>query len=149
MIVFSAADTKGCEDLWMGMGGLAGLGIPPNSVFAEVDPLGGCPARISFSAPVPGGIQVGTDYHLALTVDYANKIARLFLDGQQVASQPLRGKPIDRNMQVTIGEFQDGDISHAFGPFNGLIDEVEVFSRPLSAGEIHAIFAADSAGKCR
>ncbi len=34
-------------------------------------------------------------------------------------------------------------------PFNGLIDEVEVFNRALSASEIQAIYAAGSAGKCK
>src|SRR5262249_35354943 len=34
-------------------------------------------------------------------------------------------------------------------PFNGLIDEVSIYSRALSASEIQAIFAAGSAGKCK
>jgi hypothetical protein len=32
--------------------------------------------------------------------------------------------------------------------FMGLIDEVAVYDRALSAGEIWSIFAADDAGKC-
>ena len=33
--------------------------------------------------------------------------------------------------------------------FDGLIDEVEIFERALSASEIHAIYAAGHAGKCK
>jgi hypothetical protein len=36
-----------------------------------------------------------------------------------------------------------------FLPFEGLIDEVEFYSRALSAAEIQAIFNAGSAGKCK
>ena len=35
------------------------------------------------------------------------------------------------------------------GPFDGLIDEVELFDRVLSGSEIAAIFNAGSAGKCK
>jgi hypothetical protein len=34
-------------------------------------------------------------------------------------------------------------------PFNGQIDELEIFNRALSASEIRAIFLAGSAGKCK
>ena len=54
-------------------------------------------------------------------------------------------------MKLTIGAFRDGllrDGSPIEFPFNGLIDEIEVFNRPLTGQEIKAIFAAGSAGKC-
>jgi hypothetical protein len=39
----------------------------------------------------------------------------------------------------------------AFGgvPFNGLLDEVEIFNRALTAGEVAAIYSASSEGMCR
>jgi hypothetical protein len=33
--------------------------------------------------------------------------------------------------------------------FNGLLDELEIFNRVLTAAEVKAIFAAGSAGKCK
>ena len=35
------------------------------------------------------------------------------------------------------------------GPFNGQIDEVEIFKRALTENEVFEIWAAGSAGKCR
>ena len=35
-----------------------------------------------------------------------------------------------------------------YGPYNGLLDEVSIYNRALSAGEIQAIYNAGSAGKC-
>jgi hypothetical protein len=147
MVVFGAADDVLCEDLDLRIGGFAEAGIPPDHVVARVDPLGECDARQFFSAPVPGGIQPGTNYHLALTVDYPNNTARLYVNGQKVASLVLTGTPIARNMLVSIGIFRDEN-EVAF-PFNGLIDEVSVYNHALSASEIQAIFNAGSAGKCK
>jgi hypothetical protein len=47
--------------------------------------------------------------------------------------------------------FRIGKRIDSFGPvlFDGLIDEVEVFDRALTAGEIYAIYNAGSAGKCK
>jgi hypothetical protein len=44
-----------------------------------------------------------------------------------------------------------GQVSPALNAefFSGLIDEVEIFGRALSASEIQAVFNADSAGKCK
>jgi len=45
-----------------------------------------------------------------------------------------------------IGE---ADLGEPFNRFSGLIDEVEVFNRALSASEIQAIYNAGTAGKCK
>src|SRR5438105_4784645 len=50
-----------------------------------------------------------------------------------------------RNAEVCIGREYTSNPQ----PFNGLIDEVEVFDRALSAEEIAALYNAGSAGKCR
>ena len=148
MVVLGAADHINCEDIALGIGGFAELGAPPDHVIAHVDSIGACGARGFLSAPVPGGIQPGTDYHLALTVDYPNSIAHLYIDGQQVAARELTGTLIARDMLVTIGAFRDGG-NPLVRPFSGLIDEVEIYNRPLTDQEIQDIFNAGSAGKCK
>jgi Concanavalin A-like lectin/glucanases superfamily len=147
MVVLGAADGVPCEDLDIRIGGFDETGIPPDHVVARVDPLGACEARQFVSALVPGGIQPGTNHHLALTVDYPNSIARLYLNGQEGGSTVLTGTPIARNMEVSIGVFRDDGFFER--QFNGLIDEVSVYNRALSAAEIQAIFNAGSAGKCK
>jgi hypothetical protein len=52
--------------------------------------------------------------------------------------------PIPRpTAPLTIGE------AEGLGYFDGLIDEVEIFTRALGASELQAIFNAGSAGKCK
>ena len=45
--------------------------------------------------------------------------------------------------------FMLGNLDGQVQPFPGLLDEVEVFNRALSASEIQSIFNAGSAGKCK
>jgi hypothetical protein len=68
--------------------------------------------------------------HLAATYDGAT--FRLFIDGAQVASQAAIGQPmIPGNGPLSIGG------NTVWGEwFKGLIDEVRVYDRPLSAAEI-------------
>ena len=69
-----------------------------------------------------------------------------YLDGQNdttvitdpAAADPTNGLPL-----------LFGTSTSPVSPFNGLIDEVEIFNRALSAAEIQAIYNAGHAGKCK
>ena len=70
----------------------------------------------------------------------------IYLDGQ-LANSITDTALVDIN---GVGDFcigSCGDFSHP--SIDGLIDEVEIFDRALSATEIQAIFNAGSAGKCK
>lgn len=98
---------------------------------------------VLFSA---GTFPINQFYHVAATFD--GSALRLYVNGNLEASDTtVAGKVITYG----TGPIVIGAHSAVFGgdrPFRGLIDEVEVFSRALSASEIQAIFAAGSAGKC-
>ena len=71
---------------------------------------------------------------------------RLYVDGVLVVTTPRTITQLTNAEPVIIG----GEFSEPFGTaFKGLIDEVEIFNRALSASEIQAIFNAGSAGKCK
>ena len=82
---------------------------------------------------------VGQWYHLAITRN-ASKYA-LYIDGVQVATSIHTDEISNAVAPLTIGS------SEGFF-FNGLIDEVHLFSRGLSAAEIQMIFNAGSKGIC-
>lgn len=84
--------------------------------------------------------------HVACTWDAATGQGRVHLNGQQAGgtldladNNPLRPTSGD----LFIGRAWFGSLSF----FDGLIDEVEIFNRALSAAEIQAIFDAGRAGK--
>ena len=91
--------------------------------------------------PVGGVILLNEWTHLACTYDRV--AVRLYVNGVEVATTPAtQAIPVTSDV-LGIGKL-DGSTTRNF---DGLIDEVEIFNRALSAAEIRAIFEAGSAGK--
>ena len=95
----------------------------------------------------------GEWHHVAGTYDGANM--QLYIDGLpwgQPRFQANRLSPMLAHSFVAIGS-EDGRttcwscMNRRY--FKGLIDEVAIFNRALSAGEIAAIYNAGAAGKCQ
>ena len=86
---------------------------------------------------VSGALQAGVFHHVVGT--YNGRAMKLFVDGVRVGARSVEG---------TV---EPTDFLHFSGPtasLGGLLDEITVYDRALSADEIQANFAADSAGKC-
>jgi len=95
--------------------------------------------------------------HVAVTADTATGQVRLYLNGKPVPLQVSGGSPTPSGRfadvsHLFIGQRQGSDTPEgesADGRFNGLIDEVEVYNRALSATEIQTIFFVGQRGKCK
>jgi concanavalin A-like lectin/glucanase superfamily protein len=82
--------------------------------------------------------------HLALSYDRASGIAALYCNGAVVVSQLLGSfDPVTR-----YSLFLGREPYNAVEVYTGLLDEVSLYNRALSAQEISAIYSADSGGKC-
>ncbi len=93
-----------------------------------------------------GTIPLNAWSHVAMTFDPATGRYAIYVNGEEVAVQMHPGNNLlatDRN--VAIGKEE----SHQTRFFNGLIDEVEIFTRALAQSEIQAIYNAGPAGKCK
>jgi hypothetical protein len=90
---------------------------------------------------------LGTWHHVAYTFDNNAGTQVLYLDGVAVASGAVSGPIVYDNHPLLIG----ADINYESPGYmlNGLIDEVSLYNRALSAAEIQAIYAAVGAGKCQ
>jgi hypothetical protein len=92
----------------------------------------------------------GTFHHIAGVRDKTAGTVKLYVDGVLEASAPdtTAGAITGGTNSLTIGTL----FFTILGPqpefFQGLIDEVEIYNRALSAAEIQAVFNAGSAGKC-
>jgi hypothetical protein len=94
-------------------------GRPSGHVFTTGD--------IALQGPSVLGLTTWT--HLAMTWD--GSTTRLYVNGSQVASAALAGNAVASNLPLRIGG------NSVWGEwFNGVIDEVRVYNRPLSAAEI-------------
>ena len=97
-------------------------------------------------ASPPGVLNTSSFQHVAVTYDKASGNAAIYLNGVSVA-QAWLGTFTPR----TIGDLYFGLRPYDGGAgmrFVGAADEVSIYSRALSAAEIHAIYAAGTAGKC-
>ncbi len=107
------------------------------------------PSGLVFSRNgIDGGIarawvpQVNVWYHLAVT--RTSGTYKLYVNGSQIGSEQADPLPIaDVTGIVRIGSWSDGNYE-----VDGLIDELDIFNRALSAQEIVDIYNAGSAGKC-
>ena len=89
-------------------------------------------------------------HHLAVTYQQqANQvIANLYIDGQCArAGMVFNGylsNSLSANVPLTIGAVDD----LRQWPFTGVIDEVKIYNRVLSASEILGIYSAQASGVC-
>ena len=84
---------------------------------------------------------VGQWTHIAFTYDGA--LVKIYVNGVQLGQAAKTG-----NLAGSAVPFNIGGRAAAGLNLTGLVDEVEVFDRALSQGEIQGIFNAGPAGKC-
>ena len=101
-------------------------------------------AIVSSMATVP----LNTLTHVAAVFDSDAQTLKVFVNGVESASMDAAfSTAFDQDEPLLIGAGDLGGNARDFT--DGLIDEVELFNRALTAEEIQAIFTAGIAGKCR
>lgn len=89
-------------------------------------------------------LQPGVWTHVAGTWDGSE--LRIYVDGRLDQAVPRQGSMIGTTVDAQIGRGeQDGLLTN---PFDGSIDEFEIYERALSPAEIMAIFEAGNGGRC-
>jgi RHS repeat-associated protein len=94
-----------------------------------------------------GAVLLNNDFqHVAVTYNQASGVATIYRNGTVVAQQTLGSFTVDTSEEVFLGARANTNALE--NTYQGLMDEVSLYSRALSAGEIQAIYNASSAGKC-
>ena len=118
-----------------GYSGFAGAGVSVGtngvSVFEHAPYY--LPSLLVYDAPVLGWT------HIAVV--YSNQQPRLYLNGALVRTGLTSG-------WVSYPSTCLGEMGAGFGYYAGLLDEVSIYNRVLSASEIQALYNAGSDGKC-
>ncbi len=81
-----------------------------------------------------GAVEAGNWYHVAMWYDYENQNRRIYMNGEMVAeasATPYKGTTGNTH----IGQWNGGEY------FNGMIDDVQVYSKPLSDAEVVKIMS--------
>jgi subtilisin-like proprotein convertase family protein len=97
-----------------------------------------------FSAP--NTIQTNVLQHVALTYDKASGQAFLYINGAQAASQNFGTFTPQTSFPLNLG-LRSAAITGQGSLYNGLLDELSLYSRALTPCEIAAIYNAGHAGK--
>jgi RHS repeat-associated protein len=81
--------------------------------------------------------------HVAVTYDRTSGQAKISINGvvQGTAS-------VGTNLLTTARDFYLGQVAPSTAYYPGQLDEVSLYTRPLSTAEIQSIYSAGSAGKC-
>ncbi|MFQ5858873.1 MAG: LamG-like jellyroll fold domain-containing protein, partial [Anaerolineae bacterium] len=138
-IIGTFGKANGDDRLWIKVTGPDGGIGGPNRLRVN---LGSC-CVADFDTPSP--LVRGVWTHLALTFDYVSDSYDLYVDGQAVASSTA-------SREAPTEALSFGGLRSTWGEslfFDGLEDEISLYSRVLTPGEIQAIFNAGSAGKCK
>jgi hypothetical protein len=100
---------------------------------------------ISTSVDYPATLAPGTWHLVSYVIDNGAQRFSLYLDGTLQNTISFGGTPLFMTSAETmeIGNSWSGPGEY----FNGLIDEVTIYNRPLSTAEIRAIYDAGSAGQ--
>src|SRR6185295_4045737 len=87
----------------------------------------------------PKAVTRQTWVHIAGTYD--GTIARLYVDGQQVATQPMTGRFVADTSPFILGANGNGTgTANVTERFPGKIDEIMLYRRALSATEISQLY---------
>lgn len=94
---------------------------------------------------IPSG-QSGTNFnrwiHMAGTYD--GSLMRLYVDGAEIGQRALTGTiNLDPSRPLTVGVEENGGGHVPENPFDGRIDEIRIYNRALSAGEIAEIVSLE------
>jgi hypothetical protein len=88
----------------------------------------------------------GAWHHVAYSFNGGAHTQALYLDGAVVASGTVTGAIAYDTHSLQLGaDIENGSLAYFF---SGLIDEVSLYNRALSAAEVAAIYGVGSGGKC-
>jgi hypothetical protein len=133
---------------YVGLVGKHDAAVSLNGVTLWIDPSGVASVQIksnTVTLTLQGNTRVndGQFHHLALTFVSGGAVG-LYVDGQLQASGTAPVFTINPN-PLRFGSLLDG----FWTPLRGSLDEVQIFNRVLSAGEIRGIFNAGGAGQVK
>ncbi len=103
-------------------------------------------ASVQSAAPVP----LGQFVHVAATLDDATGLMSLYVNGGLAAQTTTTVRPfatLDPTQEPGVGIGNSNALDNYNVPFNGLIDELTVYNRALTSGEVLGIYKAGSSGK--
>jgi len=96
-------------------------------------------------------VPTGAFTHVAATFDPSNGNMKIYVNGVDSGAPFIANSSVIPSIADTTAALRIGavvDQSGSILPFNGVLDEVELFNRALTPTEVAGIYNASTAGKC-
>ena len=90
-----------------------------------------------------GIFAVNTWVHVGITSDRVSGMGRIYKNGVLVQEQAMGIFATQTNLPLFFGRYRD---SSEF--YNGTLDEISLYTRPLAMTELQGIYAAGASGRC-
>ena len=90
-----------------------------------------------------GGMLINTWAHYAITYDKATGFGRIYRDGLLVLEQSIGTPAWNTALPLTFGH----SLNEVNNPYQGQLDEITLYTRPLTIAEVSAIHASGTDGK--
>ena len=121
-----------------------GLGSGPGSVWGTLNDTNGN----FYYLPSPAGLlSTNTFQHIAWTYDKASGTEIIYLNGSVIAQTNFGSIVTRTTPDIYLGYRPAGPVAGL--PYNGIMDEVSLYSRALTGAEILGIYNAGTNGKCQ
>ena len=135
--VFAGDNTS--NSVYADLGVAAGQAGFEGSASARVRPVGASSAQQTgiFSSPAASPVNDGNWHNLVMTVNLSTSNLSLYVDGVLTSSQTMTNPlfPIFNNFEIgRLGRSSPVD------PYQGLIDDVQVYDQALTANEVEFLF---------
>jgi hypothetical protein len=114
----------------------------PGAIFADVVDFGG---GSHIFASIANVLKTNAFQHVALTYNRTNGAAKIYRNGAPVVSQTIGSFRPQTTFPLDFGARVSGAFSGEY--FAGIMDEIALYNRALTDGEIQNIFAAGTNGK--
>lgn len=132
--LINAVDGVLFEDMWLGFGWQGGwFNEPVTRLVFKVDgPNSTFPTQTNCSYEPPGGFQLNTWYHAAGVMNYNSQLGTLYVNGVAVDQRTITTPPITRVIPTELSYNWNATPFPLFGN----MDEVRIWTRPLTALEV-------------
>lgn len=137
LLGWSGGETAGVH-LWLAPGQKPGLA----TLNADIVDAGGASHLLATGA---GVVAANSFQHIALTYNETTGDALLYVNSRPVALQLMDSFKPNTRLDLWLGRHSAIDEGKTF--FQGVLDEISVYNRALSAAEIESIYKAGGAGK--
>ena len=100
----------------------------------------GCIEHITTNA----NLAAGNWYFITVVLDHTSNTYNTYLNGNLLSGAPETGVPVPNAQPLVLG--RSGCSVCGFERLNGILDEVKIYNRALSAGEVQTLFNAAVGG---